>query len=809
MKCSFCGTEVDEKQRFCPNCGLLLDLSFTPYSVKDIEKPQEKREEPEFLRQKREYQESLDKEEAEVTVDSQVVEEAEVTEEEVEETEKFDKQAVSEDTEVTEEAEATERAEKLDDQAVSEEAEAIEESELEEEAKRTKESELEEEAKRTKESEVEKEAKLTEESEVEEKVKLTEESEIKEEVELTEESNVDKNSEPGNDSEETEESKLAEEDVEADKAEEVKQVDNIEASEPEFVNGYDDAAYSALLDEESELSDDTFDEVFSDGSDEIFDDEVEEDSEKDFVKDFSVLSRREEVLQDMSDDKIVTDNSFEKLNDINSLEKEEEEKSEIKNTEEDLAEESFSPDAKIFSIQEKKDEEDFFGEIPDDPDDFRDRSSIPPTSMKELKSGLPSKKIIACTAAVAILGFAGINYLNSPKVRYDSFLKKGEQFIKGEKYSEAVESLEKDKSSFQLDARYYLLLSEAQKNAGKHEDAIASLLEGQKHFSDNQELKDALNLLDPKLSSDIREELYHDSFEIKLESSSGGKIIYSLSGGKEEISQAEYTGPIAIKRNGSYTLMAYGLASDGARGELYTKSFTVDLDKEKYHLSSFVDLDGGKGYIDENGDQAIGWTLIDNAYYYFNENGIMQTGFLELDGEKYYLDSDGKMHTGRLDLDGKSYYFDEQGHMVRDAWIENRYYVDENGEMLKNQSNSDGIYFDQNGNRSFDAKALYEEHPDSILAIVSKDRKKDGNKYIFKAKVYYHKKNGRPSGDPAYETEIVLAENAMMHYLDENLENITAKDAVSFLPNLYLQEIVQDKDGVITKFGFVLGERRG
>ena len=809
MKCSFCGTEVDEKQRFCPNCGLLLDLSFTPYSVKDIEKPQEKREEPEFLRQKREYQESLDKEEAEVTVDSQVVEEAEVTEEEVEETEKFDKQAVSEDTEVTEEAEATERAEKLDDQAVSEEAEAIEESELEEEAKRTKESELEEEAKRTKESEVEKEAKLTEESEVEEKVKLTEESEIKEEVELTEESNVDKNSEPGNDSEETEESKLAEEDVEADKAEEVKQVDNIEASEPEFVNGYDDAAYSALLDEESELSDDTFDEVFSDGSDEIFDDEVEEDSEKDFVKDFSVLSRREEVLQDMSDDKIVTDNSFEKLNDINSLEKEEEEKSEIKNTEEDLAEESFSPDAKIFSIQEKKDEEDFFGEIPDDPDDFRDRSSIPPTSMKELKSGLPSKKIIACTAAVAILGFAGINYLNSPKVRYDSFLKKGEQFIKGEKYSEAVESLEKDKSSFQLDARYYLLLSEAQKNAGKHEDAIASLLEGQKHFSDNQELKDALNLLDPKLSSDIREELYHDSFEIKLESSSGGKIIYSLSGGKEEISQREYTGPISIKRNGNYTLMAYGLASDGEKGELYTKSFTVDLDKEKYHLSSFVDLDGGKGYIDENGDQAIGWTLIDNAYYYFNENGIMQTGFLELDGEKYYLDSDGKMHTGRLDLDGKSYYFDEQGHMVRDAWIENRYYVDENGEMLKNQSNSDGIYFDQNGNRSFDAKALYEEHPDSILAIVSKDRKKDGNKYIFKAKVYYHKKNGRPSGDPAYETEIVLAENAMMHYLDENLENITAKDAVSFLPNLYLQEIVQDKDGVITRFGFVLGERRG
>ena len=796
MKCSFCGTEVDDKQRFCPNCGLLLDLSFTPYSVKDIEKPQEKREEPEFLRQKREYQESLDIEEAELTVDSQVVEEAEVTEEEVEETGKLDDQAVSEEAEVTEEE--VEEREKFDKQAVSEEAEVTEEAEATERAEKLDDQAVSE----------EEEAELAEESEVDEKVKRTEESEIKEEVELTEESNVDENSEPGNDSEETEESKLTDEDIEADKAEEKKQVDDIEASEPEFVNGYDVAAYSALLDEESELSDDTFDEVFSDGSDEIFDDEVEEDSEKDFVKDFTVHSKKEEVFHDTVDAEKIKDCSIEEFTEKNSA-KEEEDKDETGSAEEALAEESLAPDAKIFSIQEKKEEEDFFGEIPDDPDDFRDRSSVPPTSMKELKSGLPSKKIIACTAAVAILGFAGINYLNSPKVRYDSFLKKGEQFIKGEKYSEAVESLEKDKSSFQLDARYYLLLSEAQKNAGKHEDAIASILEGQKHFSDNQELKDALNLLDPKLSSDIREELYHDSFEIKLESSSGGKIIYSLSGGKEEISQAEYTGPISIKRNGNYTLMAYGLASDGEKGEIYTKSFTVDLDKEKYHLSSFVDLDGGKGYIDENGDQAIGWTLIDNAYYYFNENGIMQTGFLELDGEKYYLDSDGKMHTGRLDLDGKSYYFDEQGHMVRDAWIENRYYVDENGEMLKNQSNSDGIYFDQNGNRSFDAKALYEEHPDSILAIVSKDRKKDGNKYIFKAKVYYHKKNGRPSGDPAYETEIVLAENAMMHYLDENLENITAKDAVSFLPNLYLQEIVQDKDGVITRFGFVLGERRG
>ena len=115
--------------------------------------------------------------------------------------------------------------------------------------------------------------------------------------------------------------------------------------------------------------------------------------------------------------------------------------------------------------------------------------------------------------------------------------------------------------------------------------------------------------------------------------------------------------------------------------------------------------------------------MIDGSYYYFDEQGIMQTGFLELDGEKYYLDENGKMHTGRLDLDGKSYYFDEQGHMIRDAWIENRYYVDENGEMLKNQQNGEGVYFDENGNRSFNAESLYKEHPDSILAIVSKEKR--------------------------------------------------------------------------------------
>ena len=698
MKCKFCGTEVDEKQRFCPNCGLLLDVSFTPFSVSDLQKKEKVTEEPEFLRQAIEYQEELEQEE------------------------------------------------KVEVTSHSEEGLSTSEDEMEREENAVLEEDI-------------VEIQAVEASNPMRQVHEEEQSEVSDtEEEQTLENSLDSDTEDN----------LLMEDEESETAEEMEE--SVEDTE------------------ETENAGDTVEET----------EDVEE-----VVEDAEEIENAEETVEETDE---ATDEA-----EVKSVEAEDEAfegtaEEEIPEEGEESNQEEEDSDALIYKIQDKQEEKEFFGEIPDDPDDFRENSTIPPTSMKELKASMPSKKIVVATVAVAVLGFAGINYLNSTKVRYDSFLKKGENLLQAKQYSEAAESLEKDKESFQVDERYYLLLSDALSKEGKHEEAVACLMEGAKRFPENEEIQKTLKALDPKVSSNITEDLYHDSLEINLESSSN-KILYSLSGGKDEILQEEYTGPISISRNGKYSLMAYAVASDGAKGELYIKEFTVDLDKEKYHLSSFVDSEKGKEYIDENGDKAIGWTLIDGSYYYFDEQGIMQTGFLELDGEKYYLDENGKMHTGRLDLDGKSYYFDEQGHMIRDAWIENRYYVDENGEMLKNQLNGEGVYFDENGNRSFNAESLYKEHPDSILAIVSKDRKTDGNHYLFSAKVYYHKKNGRPSGEVAYETEIVLSKSALMRYLDENLPIITAKDAVSFLPNLYLQEIVQNKDGVITSFSFVLGER--
>jgi len=732
MKCKFCGMEVDEKQRFCPNCGLLLDLSFTAYSVHSIQKAEGKEEKP--------FQEYSDKGTVNEDEAKSFVQET-VREPEIEESENEEKDNEAEITE-PETEESSEREVEI------EESETVE---INNEETETEESE-------TVESE-------TEEFETGEKEIKAKDSEEGEEADTAEEGN--------------EEADTAEEVIEEDATEAVDEEDDA----VEAVDEEDDAVEEADKREEEEVT-------------ETVPEETKETEEEDSAEVIQLKEYIPEAYAEDSDKE--TGEPDEEIED--SGEEIEDSGEEIEYSEEEIED-------KEDAEEEINDtEEEFFGEIPDDPDDFHEKAMVPPESLKELKAKKPGKKIIIATVAAAVLGISGINYLNSSSVRYDSLLKKGDNLIKADQYDEAVQSLEKEKGSFKLDERYYLLLSNALSKAGRHDDAVSCLEEAVKNFPNSETVKSALTELNPKVSSNISEETYHDSITVELKSDYG-KIIYSLTGGKEDVAQAEYTSPIPISRNGQYTILAYALSSDGAKGELYTKEFTVDLDKEKYHLSSFVDSEEGKIYIDKNGDKAVGWTLIDGSYYYFNEKGIMQSGFLDLDGERYYLDSDGKMHTGRLDLGDKSYYFDENGHMIRDAWMENRYYLDENGEMLKNQKNSEGIYFDKNGDRSFDAESLYKEHPDSILSIVSRERKTEGNHYIFTAKVYYQKKNGRPVGDPAYETEIIISKSALMSYLDEPLPSITAQDAVSFLPKLYLQNIVQNKEGIVTKFSFVLGER--
>ena len=755
MKCKFCGMEVDEKQRFCPNCGLLLDLSFTAYSVHSIQKAEGKEEKP--------FQEYSDKGTVNEDEAKSFVQET-VREPEIEESENEEKDNEAEITE-PETEESKEREVEI------EESETVE---INNEETETEESET-----------VESETEKFETGEKEIKAKDSEEGLVN-----SREDPLQKSLEKIEKDDTAEEVKEDDDTVEAVEEEDAAETVDEEDEAAEFVDEEDDVTEEAEEKEKEKVTETVTEET----------NETEEEDSAEVIQLKEYIPEANTVYSNKE-----TEEPDEEIED--SGEEIEDSEEEIEDSGEEIEDFEEEIEDKEDAEEEIKDtEEEFFGEIPDDPDDFHEKAMVPPESLKELKAKKPGKKIIIATVAAAVLGISGINYLNSSSVRYDSLLKKGNNLIKADQYDEAVQSLEKEKGSFKLDERYYLLLSNALSKAGRHDDAVSCLEEAVKNFPNSETVKSALTELNPKVSSNISEETYHDSITVELKSDYG-KIIYSLTGGKEDVAQAEYTSPIPISRNGQYTILAYALSSDGAKGELYTKEFTVDLDKEKYHLSSFVDSEEGKIYIDKNGDKAVGWTLIDGSYYYFNEKGIMQSGFLDLDGERYYLDSDGKMHTGRLDLGDKSYYFDENGHMIRDAWMENRYYLDENGEMLKNQKNSEGIYFDKNGDRSFDAESLYKEHPDSILSIVSKERKTEGNHYIFTAKVYYQKKNGRPVGDPAYETEIIISKSALMSYLDEPLPSITAQDAVSFLPKLYLQNIVQNKEGIVTKFSFVLGER--
>ena len=818
MKCKVCGTEVKENQRFCPTCGLLLDISFSPFQNIEVQPEPEKDEDPEFLKQQMLAQEEAESEEESLenlplkkNVDEFLEEQKEAGE-----------------LEYAPEEEASQ--EELEAKAIQ--AEAVKESVDSEEKEETDTDTFSSEPK-----EINTDA-LSEESE---EINTDTLSEEKEEI------NTDAFSE---DQEEINTDALSEEQEEASFIEAFfREKENApEHPEKEAIDA-EEALSKDTKEQEPEQNESKIEDIVEENPVEVEirsedseeEDSEEKDSEEEPEKEESKVEepkKEESKEEDLHEDEIQQEDSQQE--DSQQVEAQEpEERDSLKENlqpeasavdseefpledepitvierdlfQEEVQEEEEEPEEKILSLQEKRKEMEeklaFEGEIPDDPDDFQDKAAIPPTSVGEWKKGWQKWKKTAPLAIIPALGIAYLCYQNLPSTQYDNLLKKGTNLVQTEKGEEAIALLEGMPSNLTKNSKYYLLLSEAYGKAGRHQEAVKALEEAKKLYPENTEVQTALSLLDPRVESDLQGDSFTDPVEISLKSS-GKKIIYSLSGGKEDIQKEEYLAPIKLSRNGNYTLTAYAQASDGSMGESYSKSFSISLDPEKYHLSQFVDEEGGRSYIDENGDQVTGWKEIAGKYYYFDEKGIMQTGFQDIGGERYYLNADGTMQTGRLDLEGKTYFFDQDGHMIKDAWVDNLYYVGEDGVMLRNQENKEGVHFDEDGRRAFLAADLYAAHPDSIVVVESKQRKEQSSYYLFPAKIYYQKKNGRASGKVAYETEIKVSKMAIMSYLDENLPSITAKDAVSFLPTLSMQNIKQNKDGVVTSFAFVLGERR-
>ena len=858
MRCKVCGTEVKENQRFCPTCGLLIDLSFSPFQNIEVQPEPEKDEEPEFLKQQMLAQEEAESEEESLenlplkkNVDEFLEEQKEAGElEYAPEEESVQDNSEKDIFEQKMFEQSLPLQEELEAKAIQ--AEAVKESVDSEEKEDTDTDVLSGET-----EEINTDALSEEQEEINTDALSGETEEINTDTlsEDQEEINTDAFSE---EQEEINTDALSEEQEEIDTdalSEEQEEASFIEAFFREKENASEHPEKEAV-DAEDALSKDTKEqepeqneskiediaeenpveaEIRSEDSEE--EDSEEEDSEEEDSEE-EEPKKEESKEEGLHEDEIQQEDSQQE-NSQQVEEQESEERDSLKENlqpetstvaseelpledesitvierdifQEEVQEEEEEPEEKILSLQEKRKEMEeklaFEGEIPDDPDDFQDKAAIPPTSVGEWKKGWQKWKKAAPLAIIPVLGIAYICYQNLPATQYDNLLKKGTKLVQSEKGDEAIALLEGMPSNLTKNSKYYLLLSEAYGKAGRHQEAVKALEEAKKLYPEDTEVQTALSLLDPKVESDLQGDSFTDPVEISLKSS-GKKIIYSISGGKEDIQKEEYLAPIKLSRNGNYTLTAYAQASDGSMGESYSKSFSISLDPEKYHLSQFVDEEGGRSYIDENGDRVTGWKEIAGKYYYFDENGIMQSGFQDIGGERYYLNADGTMQTGRLDLEGKTYFFDQDGHMIKDAWVDNLYYVGEDGVMLRNQENKEGVHFDEDGRRAFLAADLYAAHPDSIVVVESKQRKEKSSYYLFPAKIYYQKKNGRASGKVAYETEIKVSKMAMMSYLDENLPSITAKDAVSFLPTLSMQNIKQNKDGVVTSFAFVLGERR-
>ena len=828
MKCKVCGTEVKENQRFCPTCGLLLDLSFSPFQNIEVQPEPEKDEDPEFLKQQMLAQEEAESEEESLenlplkkNVDEFLEEQKEAGEleyapEEEASQEELDTKAIQ--AEAVKESVDSEEKEESDADTLSRGPEEINTDALSEEPEEINTDTL---------SEYQEEINTDALSGEPEEINTDTLSKDREEI------NTDAFSE---EQEEINTDALSEEQEEASFIEAFfrEKENTSEHPEKEAVDA-EEALSKDTKEQEPEQNESKIEDIAEQNPVEAeikSEDSEEEDSEEEEPK------KEESKEEDPHEDEIQQEDSQQE-NSQHVEEQEPEESDSLKENlqpeastvaseefpledepitvierdlfQEEVQEDEEEPEEKILSLQEKRKEMEeklaFEGEIPDDPDDFQDKAAIPPTSVGEWKKGWQKWKKAAPLAIIPVLGIAYICYQNLPATQYDNLLKKGTKLVQSEKGDEAIALLEGMPSNLTKNSKYYLLLSEAYGKAGRHQEAVKALEEAKKLYPEDTEVQTALSLLDPKVESDLQGDSFTDPVEISLKSS-GKKIIYSISGGKEDIQNEEYLAPIKLSRNGNYTLTAYAQASDGSMGESYSKSFSISLDPEKYHLSQFVDEEGGRSYIDENGDRVTGWKEIAGKYYYFDENGIMQSGFQDIGGERYYLNSDGTMQTGRLDLEGKTYFFDQDGHMIKDAWVDNLYYVGEDGVMLRNQENKEGVHFDEDGRRAFLAADLYAAHPDSIVVVESKQRKEHSSYYLFPAKVYYQKKNGRASGKVAYETEIKVSKMAMMSYLDENLPSITAKDAVSFLPTLSMQNIKQNKDGVVTSFAFVLGERR-
>lgn len=79
--------------------------------------------------------------------------------------------------------------------------------------------------------------------------------------------------------------------------------------------------------------------------------------------------------------------------------------------------------------------------------------------------------------------------------------------------------------------------------------------------------------------------------------------------------------------------------------------------------SGWIEQEGNRYLLDEDGDPRTGWFSTEEGTFYFREDGVMHTGWLNTEQCRFYFRQDGTMHTGWLDEASERYYFSPEGEM--------------------------------------------------------------------------------------------------------------------------------------------------
>ena len=135
----------------------------------------------------------------------------------------------------------------------------------------------------------------------------------------------------------------------------------------------------------------------------------------------------------------------------------------------------------------------------------------------------------------------------------------------------------------------------------------------------------------------------------------------------------------------------------------------VEQDGKRYYLdengqivTGWIHLEDGSYYLDNNGAALTGWQDVDDLHRYFGENGVLWTGWLEQDGNTLYLTAAGTITTGWTDIGEDRYLFSEDG-IMHTGWYElegDRYFFREDGTMGRGRvyvNELEPHYFLENG----------------------------------------------------------------------------------------------------------------